>query len=434
MKKIFLYLLLIPLIFSCKKDEIADEQRPDYRLTEALAKYNDLLSGSANGWKGHLFPAAGGGYGFLFNFNGKNRVEMLADIDDLSGSNFFESSYRLKATTLPSIYFDTYSYLHLLADPDPGVNGGQPGWGLYSDFEFSILESSADTIKLKGNLNGSTLILVKASAAEAAAYKAGHLNVLKKDVADYLNANSFNYIETAKHNTIAFNLSLNSKKLILSYDSVGGLKTKSVGFAFSGMNDLILSENVNIENLAFNKIRISDDKGSLSVMNKDQIIPVQVSNEPLFSFDQMLGIQFSNVVLPFEEEVPGTGSDYNTVRSSVLLNARNSLSPGSTFPELLISFNTIEKTMILDLIIVQDSQVFHARYAFYYTKKGDSYAFEYVGAIDGNATYLETALKPFIDRITLGAFKFDYVNGQANLMGSGTNSVKPDFKFIGYLR
>lgn len=434
MKKILLYLLLFPLIFSCKKDEIADEQRPDYRLTEALAKYNDLLSGSANGWKGHLFPAAGGGYGFLFNFNGKNRVEMLADIDEESGANLFESSYRLKATTLPSIYFDTYSYLHLLADPDPGVNGGQPGWGLYSDFEFSILESSADTIKLKGNLNGSTLILVKASATEAAAYKAGHLNVLKKNIADYVNANSFNYIETAKHNTIAFNLNLNSKELMLSYDSSGVLKTKDIGFAFSGMNDLVLSTTVNIENLVFNKIRIAEDKGSLSLIYKDQIIPVQVSNAPLFSFDQMLGVQFSNIILPFEETVAGTGSDYNAVRNSVLLSARNALSPGSTFPELRMSFNTVEKTMALDLIIIQGAEVFHARYAFYYTKKGESYAFEYVGAIDGNASYLETAFKPFITSVTGGTFKFDYEHGQANLMGSGTNSVKPEFKFIGYLR
>lgn len=434
MKKILLYLLLFPLIFSCKKDEITDEQRPDYRLTEALAKYNDLLSGSANGWKGHLFPAAGGGYGFLFNFNGKNRVEMLADIDDLSGVNFFESSYRLKAAALPSLYFDTYSYLHLLADPDPGVNGGQPGWGLYSDFEFSILESTADTIKLKGNLNGSTLVLVKASATEAAAYKAGNLNVLKKGVDDYLNANSFNYLETARHNTIAFNLDLNRKQLILSYDSLGTLKTRKVGFAFSGMNDLVLSENVIIENLVFSKIQLSEDKGALSVVTKNQTTPVLISNEPLFSFDQMLGVQFSSVALPFEEEVPGTGSDYNAVRNSVLLNARDALSAGSTFPELTMSFNTIDKTMVLDLIIVQSGQVFHARYAFYYTKKGESYAFEYVGALDGNATYLQTVFKPFVDRITSGTFKFDYEHGQADLMGSGTNSLKPDFKFIGYLR
>lgn len=434
MRKILFYILLLPFIFSCKKDEIKDEERPDYRLSEALTKYNDLLSGSANGWKGHLFPAGGGGYGFLFNFNGKNRVQMLADLDENSGSNFFESSYRLKSTTLPSLYFDTYSYLHLLADPDPQTNGGQPGWGLHSDFEFSILEAGTDTIKLKGNLNGSTLVLVKANANEAKAYKEGHLNELKQLVVDYLSKNAFNYLETSKNKTVGFNLNLNSKELVLSYDSSGVLKTKNTGFAFSGINDLILPKKITVDDLSFDKMEISDDKSSILVINGNQKIPVQVSNEPLFSFNQMLGVQFKSVVLPFEEEVAGSGAEYNGIRELVLTNARNALSAGSKLPELRLSFNKVEKTLLVDLRIIQGPQAFQTLYAFYYTEKGDSFSFEYDGPLNGNATYLEQVFRPFIDALTKGTFKFDYVIGRPQLMGSGTSSTKPDFKFIGYLQ
>jgi len=181
-------------------------------------------------------------------------------------------------------------------------------------------------------------------------------------------------------------------------------------------------------------MEISDDKNSILVINGNQKIPVQVSNEPLFSFNQMLGVQFKSVVLPFEEEVAGSGAEYNGIRELVLTNARNALSAGSKLPELRLSFNKVEKTLLVDLRIIQGPQAFQTLYAFYYTEKGDSFSFEYDGPLNGNATYLEQVFRPFIDALTKGTFKFDYVIGRPQLMGSGTSSTKPDFKFIGYLQ
>jgi hypothetical protein len=65
----------------------------------------------------------------------------------------------------PSLIFDTYSYLHLLADPDPNVNGGRVGAGLSSDFEFYVDSTVADTMKLVGRFNGSKAILTKGKPA-----------------------------------------------------------------------------------------------------------------------------------------------------------------------------------------------------------------------------------------------------------------------------
>src|SRR5204862_5715275 len=75
----------------------------------------------------------------------------------------------------PSLLFDTYSYLHVLADPNPDVNGGTVGGGLFSDFEFYFDSNSADTIQLVGRLNGSKMSLVKATPAEENAYNSGQL-------------------------------------------------------------------------------------------------------------------------------------------------------------------------------------------------------------------------------------------------------------------
>ncbi len=140
MKNLLIILfLLIAAISSCKKeDKSVFDKSPDERLNEKLAEYQGQLSSAQNGWKGLLRTDSGRGstHSFYFKFNNTNRVVMLSDFDSLSAVTLKESSYRLKALQQPSLIFDTYSYLHVLSDPDPRVNGGVTGAGLLSDFEF----------------------------------------------------------------------------------------------------------------------------------------------------------------------------------------------------------------------------------------------------------------------------------------------------------
>jgi hypothetical protein len=180
MRKLSGYLLLlIALVSSCRKDDDhLFNESVDQRLSKQLSAYQDQLSGAAYGWKMIIEPAGGGAYGFYMKFNDANRVDMVSDFDSASAVTPRESSYRLKAMQQPSIIFDTYSYLHVLADPDGFVNGGTDGLGLQSDFEFFFNDSTtADTIKLTGRVNGSKAILVKASQEEADAYTSGTFNV-----------------------------------------------------------------------------------------------------------------------------------------------------------------------------------------------------------------------------------------------------------------
>jgi len=170
MKKILRYILLLTIGAACtNKEELELEELPDARLSAALSSYQQKLVGAANGWDAYLFPKDGGGATFHFKFTDNNRVTTYADINTSTATTPMESSYRLKATQLPSLYFDTYTYLHQLADPDPEVLGGTQGAGFSSDFEFSILSASEDTIKLKGNLNGSNMTLVRAKEPNASA-------------------------------------------------------------------------------------------------------------------------------------------------------------------------------------------------------------------------------------------------------------------------
>ena len=179
MKKVLIAVLIISaFLSSCKKeDKSAFDKSPDERLNETLAAYQTQLSGAQNGWKAFIQVDSGKGatYGFYFKFNDANRVTMLSDFDSLSAVTPKESSYRLKALQQPSLVFDTYSYLHVLSDPDPNVNGQNFGSGLLADFEFYFDSSTADVIKLVGRIYGSKLILIRATQAEEDAYNNGAL-------------------------------------------------------------------------------------------------------------------------------------------------------------------------------------------------------------------------------------------------------------------
>jgi len=171
MKRKTIYLFLIGLaLASCSKKEAFEGVRVDERLYAQLAAYEAQLVGADHGWLGYLYPAGGGGYTFRFVFTAENRVTMYAAMNADYASSAKESSYRLRATQVPSLYFDTYSYLHELADPDPAIGGGPAGVGQQSDFEFAILSATTDTLRLKGNLNDSELVLVRAKEGQGDDY------------------------------------------------------------------------------------------------------------------------------------------------------------------------------------------------------------------------------------------------------------------------
>jgi hypothetical protein len=177
------YLIGLSLVFlalaSCRKidDSSVFDKSADQRLNEKLAGYQSTLVGEPNGWKAVIYTTSGGIYSLYLKFNDSNRVQMLSNFDSVSSVTFKESSYRLKALQQPSLVFDTYSYIHVLADPDPSVNGGTAGEGLGSDFEFYFDErrSTPSTMVLTGRFNNSRLELTRATAQEAAGYASGQL-------------------------------------------------------------------------------------------------------------------------------------------------------------------------------------------------------------------------------------------------------------------
>ncbi|NHA04346.1 DUF4302 domain-containing protein [Mucilaginibacter sp. HC2] len=237
----YLLLLLITGLSACKKND------PDYfgktpteRSAEALSKYQAQLTTAPNGWKAILYPSGGGIYLFSIKFGADNRTTMLSDINAETSTTAVESAYSIKQLQAPSLVFDTYSYIHLLSDPDPSVLGGSSGAGYSSDFEFSFDKTSGDTITLIGNKKGSRLTLIKAaSTAEYTSFTTGTTTVF----------NTLNTLRTYfKRIAIGdidceLNIDKGNKVLNLSYlDGNTNLKTVSSNFYIDGTtNNIVLS-------------------------------------------------------------------------------------------------------------------------------------------------------------------------------------------------
>jgi len=244
MKRIILFLVATSLIIAgCKKDDdTVFDQSPDVRLNETLTKYQSELSGAQYGWKALLFPQGGGAYFFYIKFNDANRVQMISDFDSASALTVKESSYRLKALQQPSLIFDTYSYIHLLSDPDASINGGAFGQGLLSDFEFYFNDStSADTLKLTGRMNGSRFVMTKATEAEANAFTSGQLKtyLFKNDLGQIQQYFKRFTIGTSNYDV---NVDLATKKIIFTWtDGQGNVLSYTTTFYFT-LNGIALEK------------------------------------------------------------------------------------------------------------------------------------------------------------------------------------------------
>ncbi|WP_149526449.1 hypothetical protein [Sphingobacterium hotanense] len=65
MKKYIAWIILslLVLTYSCKKNEFEGE-RPDKKLGEAMVSFEKALVSAEHGWKAHLYPDRGRGFGF----------------------------------------------------------------------------------------------------------------------------------------------------------------------------------------------------------------------------------------------------------------------------------------------------------------------------------------------------------------------------------
>ena len=192
MKKIIYSLLIMMAFASCAdQNSLIYEQKPDERVQAVLDNYSKIIHSGTNGWLFALETGAKGGVNHWVNFTGENTCEMLSDAEVISSSKFpnsatevAPSSWRLKSVETPVLIFDTYNYMHMLADPTATISGASSnGTGLVTDFEFVLgdYNESAKEMKLKGRFNKSAARMIAVNASQEEAIRAGGLKTMNKN-------------------------------------------------------------------------------------------------------------------------------------------------------------------------------------------------------------------------------------------------------------
>jgi hypothetical protein len=267
------FVFMLGMMLSCTKTEsqFIDEKTPNERYSEFITEVRSILQSSEYGWIGMLrTPRNDKGFSVFIDFKEDNRVVMYSDFNTTTSSTPKESSFGFRNTGIPSLIFDTYNYIHLLADPNSDVNSGTSGSGLYADFEFSIRKVSADTIVLRGNLNNNDFLLVRLKQDEKDKLVNG---VLTDDI------NLFqNYFASAENNYIELNIDGESRKLAIDYVDNRGVAfqvmegSKIVSFAgplYYALNEIKLGKENTYKGVTFvrayfkevDKLFIVDDAG-----------------------------------------------------------------------------------------------------------------------------------------------------------------------------
>jgi hypothetical protein len=158
---------------------------------------------------------------------------MYCDFDSTTASSPRESSYRLKALQQPSLLFDTYSYIHILADPDAGVNGGYYGGGLVSDFEFSIDSVADDHMTLTGRFNRSKARFRKAAAQDRAAWENKQILQARQSLKNI--DRILNYFKRLSYNGVQYEIRIDTifKQAAITWiDNSGIAQTATTGYYF----------------------------------------------------------------------------------------------------------------------------------------------------------------------------------------------------------
>lgn len=199
--KFFLIVYLATVvILSCTKTEsqLIDNATANERYMAYVSDVKANLLSAEGGWMGMLnTPKSGNGYTIFFDFKEEGRVSMYSDFTEEAMNVSKESSFAFRNTGKPYLIFDTYNYLHLLADPNSSVNSGQSGSGLYADFEFTIVKSTPDSVVLRGNLNNNDLLLIRLSSEDRQKLEAGILEDNVEEFAAYFKEIENGYLDVA---------------------------------------------------------------------------------------------------------------------------------------------------------------------------------------------------------------------------------------------
>lgn len=250
MNKLYIAIVAMSILLcGCQKeDSPIFSKSADERINEKLSEYQKLLVSAKYGWKTAYFPKdlKTGGWSYIFKFKEDGSVTMMGDFNKTTATTEQPSKYRVCQIHKPSLIFDTYSMLHILADPE---QSNPPGPSLQGDFEFEFLAYKNDTLSLVGIHDKTILKMVMATDKDIS---------LEKNVARRAQAKAFfsdlptrPYFKGVSIGSSSIDISYvdKSKKVIIRYSKNNTVYTLTRAVAFNEQG-MVLSSPVTLPNVS----------------------------------------------------------------------------------------------------------------------------------------------------------------------------------------
>lgn len=447
MKKIFYSALCCILICSgcTKKTDAIFDKTVDERLSEALTNYSNALT-TAPGWKLFVYPKGlesqdirVGGLTYYLKFANNNRVTMVSDFITSIAATPKESGYRLKALQRPSLIFDTYTYMHIAADPDPNVsfsptNSGGYGWG--TDFNFSFTDVAVkDTMILQGNFNKSAAVLVKARQGEMdSAFTKSRLRNIMNLSYEYPNNNPYLYFQAGTSLKAGVGFDFNNVIITFTTVEAGVAVNKSIAFSFTTYGMHLMSP-VTIGSYTFQDIYYDDVKKIYYILAGTTHVEFANNATPIvtISLTNSIGSQYTTISIPAGAGLPNESplflTKYNAA-SAGMLNGGYAL----TLDDMDFVFSAATKTMAVNVYVYQNGVgPYLCQYIYSYTSDATgNFKFTKVSQ-NANAALVVTNMNNILSYIEASQFKLDGFATSFSFLGQFTSVQTPAFYFSGYL-
>lgn len=449
MKKIFYLLLLALVVFAgCKKSsfESVFDKSPEERMGDAISLVNTTLTSAPNGWIATLPTSAGGGYGFYMDFSTDQKVTMYSDVSDVAMATAATSTYRVTTGLGAMLAFDTYNYLSVLQDPKVSVFGGVQGSGFSSDVEFTYVRSTADSLIMVGRQFRQPLIMVKATAAQKAAYVAGSYKTGIDKFKAFFAATKYPYIDIVSGNaTLKAGIAVNATNNMtagkrVSFTGVLADGKTVIGgsskFAFTLAGADLLGGGLVYNSISFAKF-VWKDATTLALYDtagKEYI--VKSSPTPLTPLYLLIGAGYTLVTVPNATTYTGWGADYVARRATsatAMLNGGYAL----RLEQMAYTFNNTSKKVTLKINMPQNATQYVGTLNYTYTRSEDGiFKFNFVDA-DGNGNLCVTFMATLLaQRLNLDTFTVDYLSDpiSGGLYAQFKSIQNPTYTFSGALQ
>jgi hypothetical protein len=441
-----LFFLVAMSLLACKKEyDPVFKESPDKRVQQALDGYDSLLISAPFGWKATLYTGKGAGYFYYFDFKEDGSVTMLSDFNASTAEKTMAGTWVLKALQRPTLSFDTYSYVHLPADPDGSVNGGANGEGLVSDFEFAFAKTSQDSVVLEGIQHNTEMTLVKATEQESGALLNKRLGKIFQSTQQYLSANRGLLLVLPDGTTVTLAFDVNQKMFGAQYMVADGSSIQLFKSAFNFSTEGIwLKSPLRIGTYTIQAFFWDDEKGLYFVKIGENPKEIINSTEPfIFKLRQplhlVLGYSYSAIQIP-----EGSGTHPLNGQSEAFLSVYNAAADSMlagqyklTMREMNLVFKPADNIALLDVTISQTvngvTTRYLAEYAYSYTKSEEGvFKFTFTGG-NQNAGAIASAMQGLLNYLENDTFKMEYIGGDFNLTGGVFSQENPAFYFSGYL-